>query len=252
MTTVQARPVTDRVRVLRRRVRLVTGAIIGYNLVEAVVAISAGTAASSAALVSFGLDSCVEVLSAAAIAWQFAAPDPETREKAAQRTVAVAFFALAGYVAVKSVRALLGSGEPDHSTVGIVLAAVSLVVMPVLSWLERRTGRELGSASVVADSKQTLLCTYLSGVLLVGLVLNSTLGWAWADPLAALVIAAVAVKEGIEAWRGDGCCTPANVLLAADAGPGGAEGSAGCDDGCCRSEADEATAEPATVERRLR
>lgn len=252
MTTVRARPVTDRVRVLRRRVRLVTGAIIGYNLVEAVVAISAGTAASSAALVSFGLDSCVEVLSAAAIAWQFAAPDPETRERAARRTVAVAFFALAAYVAVESLRALLGTGEPDHSTVGIVLAAVSLVVMPVLSWLERRTGRELGSASVVADSKQTLLCTYLSGVLLVGLVLNSTLGWAWADPVAALVIAAVAVKEGVEAWRGDGCCTPASALLAADADPDDAEGSAGCDDGCCRSQPADATAEPATVERRLR
>ncbi|MGJ9426880.1 cation transporter, partial [Nesterenkonia halotolerans] len=91
-------------------------------------------------------------------------------------------------------------------------------VMPALSWFERRTGRELGSASTVADSKQTLLCSYLSGVLLVGLLLNSTLGWSWADPIAALIIAAVAVKEGLEAWRGDACCTPAHILTAADTG----------------------------------
>jgi divalent metal cation (Fe/Co/Zn/Cd) transporter len=197
--------------VLRRRVRLLVGATIGYNVVEAVVAITAGSLASSVALVSFGLDSCVEVLSAAAIAWQFSADDPEAREKAALRTVAVAFFALAAYVTVDSVLTLLGSDDPDPSPVGIALAATSLVVMPVLSWLERRTGRELGSASVVADSKQTLLCTYLSGVLLVGLLLTSTLGWSWADPVAALVIAGVAVREGVEAWRGDSCCAPGAV-----------------------------------------
>jgi divalent metal cation (Fe/Co/Zn/Cd) transporter len=150
--------------------------VIGYNLIEAVIAISAGTVASSTALVSFGLDSCVEVLSAAVIAWQFAAPDPEAREKVALRTIAVAFFALAAYVTVQSVRMLVGGGEPEHSPVGIGLAAASLVVMPILSLAERRAGRELGSASVVADSKQTLLCTYLSAVLLTGLVLNSTLG----------------------------------------------------------------------------
>ncbi|MFP5284030.1 MAG: cation transporter, partial [Actinomycetes bacterium] len=242
MTAVDATPVgrpgVDRTRVLHRRVRLIVATIIGYNLVEAVIAITAGTLASSTALVSFGLDSCVEVLSAAAIAWQFSAPDPETREKAAQRTVAVAFFALAGYVTVESLRTLLGAAEPEHSMVGIVLAAVSLVVMPVLSWLERRTGRELGSASVVSDSKQTLLCTDLSGVLLLGLVLNSTLGWGWADPLAALVIAGVAVKEGLEAWRGDSCCTPPSALLTGhdrhdDHDDSKAESpEAGCADGC--------------------
>jgi len=231
------RPGADRTRVLHRRVRLIVTAIIGYNLVEAVVAITAGTIAYSTALVSFGLDSCVEVLSAAAIAWQFSATNPETREKAAQRTVAVAFFALAGYVTVVSLRTLLGATEPEHSPVGIVLAAVSLVVMPVLSWLERRTGRELGSASVVSDSKQTLLCTYLSGVLLVGLVLNSTLGWGWADPVAALVIAGVAVKEGLEAWRGDSCCAPPSALLSGAAPSSQPADLAGadesCNDGCC-------------------
>ena len=119
------------------------------------------------------------------------------------------------FVSVDAVRSLLGAAEPEHSVVGIWLAAVSLAVMPFLSWFERRTGRELGSASAVADSKQTLLCTYLSAVLLVGLVLNATLGWSWADPLAALVIAAVAVKEGVEAWRGDACCAPTAVVHAA-------------------------------------
>jgi divalent metal cation (Fe/Co/Zn/Cd) transporter len=201
-------------RVLQRRVRLVVASVIGYNVVEAVVAISAGAVASSAALISFGLDSVVEVLSAAVIAWQFAAPEPETRERVALRTVAVAFFALAAYVTVDSVLALRGGGaEAEHSPIGIGLAAVSLVVMPVLSWIERRTGRELGSASVVADSKQTLLCTYLSAVLLVGLALNSLFGWSWADPVAALVIAGFAVREGVEAWRGDSCCATSGALL---------------------------------------
>jgi divalent metal cation (Fe/Co/Zn/Cd) transporter len=199
--------------VLRRRVRLIVAATISYNVIEAVVAITAGTVASSSALIAFGLDSTVEVLSAAAVAWQFSARDHEARERAALRIVAVAFLALAAYVAFDAGRALAGDSEPQHSTVGIALAAVSLAVMPVLSFLERRTGRELGSASVVADSKQTLMCSYLSAVLLAGLVLNSTLGWWWADPIAALAIAAFAVREGVEAWRGDACATPTSALL---------------------------------------
>ena len=214
--------------VLHRRVRLIVAGTITYNVLEAVVALTAGTIASSAALIGFGLDSVVEVLSAAAVAWQFAAPDPHRREKVALRVIAFSFFGLAAFVTVDAIRALVGAAEPEHSPVGIVLAAVSLVIMPFLSWFERRTGRELGSASAVADSKQTLLCTYLSAVLLVGLVLNSTLGWSWADPVAALVIAAVAVKEGLEAWRGDACCSPVAVLLDED-GDGCADG---CNSGC--------------------
>ncbi len=208
---------------LERRVRWIVAVTIAYNVVEAVVAITAGRIASSAALVGFGLDSTVEVLSAAAVAWQFAAPDPHRRERTTMRLIALSFFGLALFVGVDAVRSLIGAADPDHSTVGIVLASVSLAVMPFLSWFERRTGRELGSASAVADSKQTLLCTYLSAVLLVGLVLNSSLGWTLADPLAALVIAAVAVKEGLEAWRGDACCAPAGALVAGN----------GCTDGCC-------------------
>ncbi|WP_026877204.1 cation diffusion facilitator family transporter [Jiangella gansuensis] len=226
-----AEPSAARRAVLRRRVRLVVAATISYNVVEAVVAIAAGTVAGSAALVGFGLDSTVEVLSAAAVAWQFAGRDHEARERTALRIIAVSFLALAAYVSVEAVRALADAAEADHSTVGIVLAAVSLAVMPGLSWFERRTGRELGSASVVADSKQTLICSYLSAVLLVGLLLNSVLGWWWADPLAALVIAGFAAREGWEAWRGDACAAGAGALLhdpEAEAGCGD-----GCDDGCC-------------------
>ncbi|MBM7490774.1 divalent metal cation (Fe/Co/Zn/Cd) transporter [Micromonospora luteifusca] len=218
--------------VLARRVRLLVAATITYNVIEAVVAITAGAAASSTALIGFGLDSVIEVSSAAAVAWQFAGRDPEAREKVALRIIAVSFFALAAYVTVESVRALAGSGEAEHSTVGLVLAALSLLIMPVLSYAQRRTGRELGSRSAVADSKQTLLCTYLSAVVLVGLGLNSLFGWSWADPVAALVIAVVAVKEGREAWRGDTCCAmPANgsTSLAVD---GESPDACGCEPGC--------------------
>ncbi|MDX8029073.1 cation transporter [Lentzea sp. BCCO 10_0856] len=191
---------------LQRRVRMLVAATIIYNVVEAVIALAAGTVASSTALIGFGLDSVIEVASAAAVAWQFSGRDPEQRERAALKVIAVSFFALAAYVTVESVLSLLQGERASHSTVGIVLAAVSLLVMPGLSYAQRRAGRELGSASAVADSKQTLLCTYLSAVLLVGLVVNSLFGWWWADPLAALVIAVVAVKEGREAWRGHHCC----------------------------------------------
>lgn len=192
--------------VLTRRVRLLVAATITYNVVEAVIALAAGTVASSTALIGFGLDSVIEVASATAVAWQFSGDDPQARERRALKVIAVSFFALAAYVTAEAVRALLGAGEAEHSTVGIVLATVSLVVMPFLSGAQRRAGRELGSASAVADSKQTLLCTYLSGALLVGLLLNSLFGWSFADPVVALVIAAVAVKEGREAWRGEHCC----------------------------------------------
>ncbi|MEV4020939.1 cation transporter [Nonomuraea angiospora] len=213
--------------ILQRRIRLLVAATITYNVIEAAVAITAGTLASSAALIGFGLDSIVEVASAAAVAWQFSTADHEKRERAALRVIALSFFALAAYVTYDAVRALPGTGEAAHSTPGLILAAASLVIMPFLSAAQRRAGRELGSASAVADSKQTLLCTYLSAVLLVGLALNSLFGWSWADPIAALVIAAVAVKEGREAWRGDACCA---VPMAAGAG----EQTGGhCDDGCC-------------------
>jgi divalent metal cation (Fe/Co/Zn/Cd) transporter len=199
-------PVRPRRDVLARRIRLLVAGTITYNVVEAVIALAEGTRVSSSALFGFGLDSVIEVSSAAAVAWQFSANDPETREKTALRFIAFSFFALAAYVSVDAVLSLVGSGEPRPSIIGIVLASASLVIMPVLSLAQRRAGRELGSVSAVADSKQTLLCTYLSAALLVGLVLNALVGWSWADPVAALVIAAVAVREGRNAWRGDPCC----------------------------------------------
>ena len=194
-------------RVLTRRIRLLVAATITYNVIEAVVAISAGTIASSTALIGFGLDSIIEVASAAAVAWQFSGRDPEARERAALRIIALSFFALAAYVTVESVRALVGAGEAAPSTVGIVLAALSLAVMPVLSYAQRRAGRELGSASrgrrLQADPAVHLpvrCAARRPGCS------TACLGWSWADPIAALVIAAVAVKEGREAWRGRQCC----------------------------------------------
>lgn len=203
---------------LARRIRFLVAATITYNVVEAVVALTAGVAASSSALVGFGLDSVIEVSSAAAVAWQFSARDHDlrdARERTALRVISMSFFALAAYVTVEAVRSLAAGAQAAHSGVGLVLAALSLLVMPALSVAQRRAGRELGSASAVADSRQTLLCTYLSAVLLLGLGMNSLFGWAWADPLAALVIAAVAVKEGRQAWRGDACCGPVSGCVAA-------------------------------------
>lgn len=225
-------PTADRRVLLGRRAQLLAGASVAYNLVEAAVSVAAGLVAGSVALVGFGLDSLVEVFSGLVILWQFRHRLPETRERQALRLIALSFFALAAYVTAESVRNLLGTSEAAPSPLGIAIALASLVVMPFLSWAQRRTGGELGSGSVVADSKQTLLCTYLSAVLLAGLVLNATLGWGWADPLAGLVIAGVAVREGLEAWRGEVCgCGPAvnagsDAEQACGCGPG-------CTDACC-------------------
>ncbi|MEV7572890.1 cation transporter [Pseudarthrobacter sp. NPDC089323] len=206
MTTLTA-PSLERGAVLSRRIRLFAAATITYNLIEAVVALWAGNVADSSALIGFGLDSVIEVSSALALSWQFSAKDPERREHLTLRIIAVSFFALAAFVSFDAVSALTGGKEAQYSIPGIIIAALSLAIMPVLSWAQRRAGRELGSKTAVADSKQTLLCTYLSAVLLVGLVLNSTLGWWWADAGAALVIAGIAVREGLNAWKGDVCCT---------------------------------------------
>ncbi len=210
--------------VLRRRIRLLVAATITYNVVEAIIAISAGTVAGSIALIGFGLDSVIEVSSAAAVAWQFSATDPERREKVALRVIAGSFFALAAYVTVEALRTLLTGNEPERTTVGIVLVAVSVVVMPFLSWAQRKAGRELGSASAVADSRQTLLCTYLSAAVLVGLVLNAALGWWWADPVVALGLAAIAIREGRSALHGQTCCPPVRLE--------DTEAGCGCAAGC--------------------
>lgn len=228
MTSLQLSPGAARRTVLNRRIRLFAAATISYNLIEAIVALWAGGTADSSALIGFGLDSIIEVASALALSWQFSTKDPERREHLTLRMIAVSFFALAAIVSADALRSILGAGQAQHSTPGIVIAALSLLIMPVLSWLQRRAGRELGSRTAVADSKQTLLCTYLSAVLLAGLVLNSTLGWWWADAGAALVIAAIAIREGINAWCGDVCCTVPHT--AAFSLPAATE--AACCDGC--------------------
>ncbi|MFD3970673.1 cation transporter [Streptomyces cyaneofuscatus] len=242
MTALSLGPSPARRDALARRIRLLVAATIAYNVIEAAVALTAGTIASSSALVGFGLDSVIEVSSATAVAWQFSARDHavrEAREKAALRFIAFSFFALAAYVSVDAVRSLAGGGEADRSLTGIVIAALSLAIMPFLSAAQRRAGRELGSASAVADSKQTLLCTYLSAVLLVGLLLNALLGWSWADPVAALAIAVIAVKEGRDAWQGKGCCAPTTATVDS-AGPAESEAeTCGCRPGCtCHTRAE--------------
>ncbi len=190
---------------LRQRAVALAWLTVGWNVIEAVVAIGAGRDAGSMALIGFGLDSTIEVASAAVIIWQFSGVDKK-RERRALHLIAISFFALAVFVAAQAAIDLVSGNEPESSRIGIALALASLVVMPILATAKRSTGRRLGSVTVTADSQQTWLCTYLSVVLLTGLLLNATLGWWWADPLAALVIAMLAVREGIEAWRGDACC----------------------------------------------
>lgn len=177
-------------------------------MIEAVVAISAGIAAGSIALVGFGFDSTVEVMSSLVVVWQFRGEVrsgyDEDRERLALRLIAVSFFVLAVYIVFESSRDLFFTENvADESVVGIVLAALSLLAMPALSIAKRRTADALGSPTLRADSRETLLCAWLSAALLAGLVLNAAFGWAWADPVAALGIAAFAAKEGVEAWRGD-------------------------------------------------
>lgn len=196
-------PTTARRAQLNRRVRRLAYATVGYNIIEAAVALAAGVVASSAALIGFGGDSLIEVSSALVVIWQYRSPTPRDRERRALRAIAICFFVLAGYVAVDAIRALLGADQARPSPVGVALAAVSLLVMPALVWAKRRTGTELGSATVLADATQTLLCAYLSAALLLGLLANATLDWGWADSLAALLIAAVAAHEGWEAWHGE-------------------------------------------------
>jgi divalent metal cation (Fe/Co/Zn/Cd) transporter len=175
---------------------------IGWNIIEAIVAVSAGIAAGSLALIGFGLDSLIEVFAATVVAWQLRGVSEE-RERRALRLIALSFFALAGFVVVEAVRDLIVGAEAQESLVGIVLAAVSLVAMPALAIAKRHTAKRMDSATLLADSTETLLCSYLSAILLAGLVLNATVGWWWADSIAALGIAFLALREGLEIWSGD-------------------------------------------------
>jgi divalent metal cation (Fe/Co/Zn/Cd) transporter len=203
-------PVTDERERLQRRGVLLAGLTIAWNVIEAVVAIAAGIAAGSIALVGFGFDSTIEVLSAFVVVWQFRAElrggYDDARERTALRLIAVSFFVLATYVTVEALRDLIFvDAEAGASTVGIVLAAASLIVMPLLALAKRRTATRLGSPTLRADAAETMLCSWLSAVLLGGLVLNAAVGWWWADPVAGIGIAGLATREGLETWRGESC-----------------------------------------------
>ena len=193
---------------LARRARVLSWASLGYMALEGLVAVVAGIVAGSIALIGFGIDSAIEGFASVVIVWRFTGSRTlsETAERRAQKLVAVQFFILAPYVSVEAIRALVNGSHAEESVVGIALAASSLVVMPLLGRAKQRIGRRIGSSATASEGKQNLLCAYLAGVLLIGLLGNALLGAWWLDPLVALLIAYVAVREGVEAWRGDACC----------------------------------------------
>ena len=191
---------------LARRALRLEYLTIGWNAAEAGVALAAGIGAGSIALIGFGLDSVVEVFAACVVVWQMRGSLSVERDRLALRLIAVSFYLLAAYVTVDALRDLIGGTNAGESTVGIVMAVLSLVTMQWLARAKRRTGEAMHSHTLVADASETALCAYLSAILLGGLVLNATVGWGWADPLAAIGIAVLAGREGREAWRGDRCC----------------------------------------------
>ena len=179
---------------------------LGWNMLEAVVAIGAGWLASSIALVGFGVDSLIECTSGAVLLWRLASPaHDERRERLALRLVGASFFLLAAYVCFEAVKSLVAGEPPEASVAGIVLSAVSLIVMPLLARAKRRVAADLASHAMVADSRQTDICAYLSAILLGGLALNALFGWWWTDPVAALIMVPIIAREGFEAWQGEVC-----------------------------------------------
>jgi divalent metal cation (Fe/Co/Zn/Cd) transporter len=210
---------------LARRARLLSWLSLAWMTVEGTVAILAGLAAGSVALIGFGLDSAIEGFASVVIVWRFtgARVFSAAAETRAQKLVAVQFFVLAPYVGVESVRALVDGERPDETLIGIMLALGSVVFMPVLGIAKQRLADQLGSAATKGEGRQNMLCAYLAGALLIGLLGNALLGAWWLDPVVGLLIASVAVKEGREAWRGEGCCVAAPVVGQPDA----------CHDECC-------------------
>jgi divalent metal cation (Fe/Co/Zn/Cd) transporter len=219
----------ERYRELARRVRLLSWLSLGVMSVEGIVAIVAGILAGSIALVGFGLDSAVEGFASVIIIWRFTGSRvmSQTAEHRAQKLVAIQFFVLAPYVAFESVQALAGGEHPEVSALGMGLAVFSLIAMPLLGVAKQRIAEQIGSAATKGEGRQNVLCAYLAGALLIGLAGNAIAGAWWLDPAVGLLIAAVAVKEGVEAWRGEGCCvgSPLGDYALDDA----------CRDDCCRS-----------------
>jgi divalent metal cation (Fe/Co/Zn/Cd) transporter len=195
---------------LARWARLLSWASLLYMAVEGGIALAAGVAAGSIALVGFGLDSAIEGFASLVIVWRFTGSRlfSDHAEQRAQRLVAIQFFILAPYIGVQAIRDLAGTGRPGASWVGIGLAAGSIVLMPLLGIAKQRIGRRMGSIATQGEGAQNLLCAYMAGALLVGLAGNALLGLWWLDPVAALAIAVLAVRECVEAWRGESCCVP--------------------------------------------
>jgi divalent metal cation (Fe/Co/Zn/Cd) transporter len=196
----------ERERLVQRARQLAWGGN-AWHFIEFAIAVGAGIAAGSIALVGFGIDSLIESLAGFIIVWRFAArrAHSETAERRAQQLVAASYLILVVYIVVEATRSLIGGDHPEASWVGIGLAAFTAPTMPLLAAAKRRVGHKLNSAAIVSEAEQNQICAYLSIALLVGLLANALAGWWWADPLAALVIAAVAAKEGIDSWRGDAC-----------------------------------------------
>ena len=207
VTVVRSRPPVDRAR-LQRRARLLAWGGIAWHFVEFAIAVGAGVAASSVALIGFGIDSLIESIAGFVVIWLFTGSRRHSHvaERRAQQAIAVSFYVLAVYVAINATRALVGGDEPDASWVGIGLALVTAPTMPLLARAKRRVGEQLGSSATVSEGAQNMVCAYLSVALIIGLGANALLDWWWADPITALIIAAVAVREGRESWRGEACC----------------------------------------------
>ena len=215
---------------LATRVKVLSWASLAYMTLEGSIAIVAGVLAGSVALIGFGLDSAVEGFASAIIVWRFTGSRmfSEAAERRAQRLVAVQFFILAPYVAFESTQALLQGERPDVSWLGIALSASSLVVMPYLGIAKQRIADQIGSAATKGEGRQNMLCAYLAGALLVGLLANAAFGAWWLDPLIGLLIAGVAIKEGLEAWSGEGCACTSDPLAALR--------EEDCEDSCCTAE----------------
>ena len=192
---------------LERRARLLAWGGNAWHFIEFVIAVGAGIVAGSVALVGFGIDSLIESLAAFVIVWLFTGGrgSSEHAERRAQRLIAVSYFVLVAYIGVEAIRSLASGDQPEASWVGIGLAAFTAPTMPLLARAKRKVGRALNSAATVSEAAQNQICAYLSIALLAGLLLNATLGWWWADPAAALVIGAIAAKEGVDSWKGEGC-----------------------------------------------